>query len=83
MHLHIPTVDFLYAPSIENLHQGADFIHGKPPFSEVKDIVEILWDKGAYDADLMIALVEHGCHKFVAGFLSLERPVSLRCSPME
>ena len=28
-HLHIPTVDFLYAPPTEDLHRGADFIHGE------------------------------------------------------
>ena len=28
-HLHLPTVDFLFAPSVQNLHRGVDFIAGK------------------------------------------------------
>jgi len=31
-HLHIPTVDFLYAPPTCDLHKGVDFIHGTPTF---------------------------------------------------
>ena len=31
-HLHIPTVDFLYAPPTEDLHRGADFINGSLSF---------------------------------------------------
>ena len=31
-HLHIPTVDFLFAPSNEDLHLGVDFITGTPFF---------------------------------------------------
>ncbi len=27
-HLHIPTVDFLYAPPVPDLHRGVDFISG-------------------------------------------------------
>ena len=27
-HLHIPTVDFLYAPPTCDLHKGVDWIHG-------------------------------------------------------
>lgn len=29
-HLHIPTVDFLFAPPTEDLHRGAGFIYGNP-----------------------------------------------------
>lgn len=27
-HLHIPTVDYLYAPPVEDLHRGVAFIAG-------------------------------------------------------
>ena len=32
-HLHLPTVDFLFAPSVENLHRGVDFIAGTASYS--------------------------------------------------
>ena len=29
-HLHLPTVDFLFAPVLSDLHRGVDFIQGIP-----------------------------------------------------
>jgi hypothetical protein len=28
-HLHLPTIDFLYAPPVGEMHRGVDFIHGE------------------------------------------------------
>lgn len=28
-HLHLPTIDFLFAPPLEDLHRGVDFISGE------------------------------------------------------
>lgn len=27
-HLHLPTIDFLYAPPVDEMHRGVDFIAG-------------------------------------------------------
>ena len=42
-HLHLPTIDFLYAPPVGEMHRGVDFIHGA---SSLLTILNTMSDDG-------------------------------------